>query len=94
MARHQQNVVHQYHNGGIWPFVGGFWVMALARVGLHGMAWSELARLAHVNQIGGWRFTEWFHGRTLAPMGMAGQSWNAATFLLARRALREEAAGW
>ncbi|RYF37648.1 MAG: glycoside hydrolase, partial [Comamonadaceae bacterium] len=31
MGRHQQNHMHQYHNGGIWPFVGGFWVMALAR---------------------------------------------------------------
>jgi len=27
-------------------------------------------------------------------MGMAGQSWNAATFLLARRALQEDAAAW
>jgi hypothetical protein len=44
-------------------------------------------RLAQVNALDDWRFTEWFHGRTLAPMGMAGQSWNAATFLLARRAL-------
>ncbi|MDH6593351.1 glycogen debranching enzyme [Variovorax sp. TBS-050B] len=94
MARHQQNVVHQYHNGGIWPFVGGFWVMALARVGAHDEAWRELARLAHVNQLGGWRFTEWFHGRTLVPMGMAGQSWNAAAFLLARRALQGDGAAW
>jgi glycogen debranching enzyme len=92
MARHQQNSVHQYHNGGIWPFVGGFWVMALARQGQHALAWSELARLAHVNALDDWRFTEWFHGRTLAPMGMAGQSWNAATFLLAQRALLREGA--
>ena len=89
MGRHQQNIVHQYHNGGIWPFVGGFWVMALARLGQHELAWPELARLARANQLDDWRFTEWFHGRTLAPMGMAGQSWNAATFLLALRALRE-----
>lgn len=94
MERHRQNIVHQYHNGGIWPFVGGFWVMALARMGLQEMAWPELARLARVNELGGWRFTEWFHGRTLAPMGMAGQSWNAATFLLARRALLGSAAAW
>jgi len=87
MGRHQQNIVHQYHNGGIWPFVGGFWVMALARLGALEMARSELARLAQVNALDDWRFTEWFHGRTLSPMGMAGQSWNAATFLLARRAL-------
>ena len=89
MARHQQNIVHQYHNGGIWPFVGGYWVMALAQVGMHARAWTELARLAQANALDNWRFTEWFHGRTLAPMGMAGQSWNAATFLLARRALSE-----
>ena len=94
MARHQQNQVHQYHNGGIWPFVGGFWVMALAQLGLHGMAWQQLAELARVNALDGWRFTEWFHGRTLAPMGMAGQSWNAATFLLAQRALRNGGRAW
>ncbi len=93
MGHHRQNIVHQYHNGGIWPFVGGFWVMALAKLGAHERAWSELVRLAQVNALDDWRFTEWFHGRTLAPMGMAGQSWNAATFLLARRALlRSEAA--
>jgi glycogen debranching enzyme len=94
MARHQQNLVHQYHNGGIWPFVGGFWVMALARLGMHEMAWAELAKLAHTNELDDWRFTEWFHGRTLAPKGMAGQSWNAATFLLARRALLGDGTAW
>ncbi|MBC8056835.1 MAG: glycoside hydrolase [Rhizobiales bacterium] len=93
MARHQQNQVHQYHNGGIWPFVGGYWVMALARLGLHVQARAELVRLAQVNALGEWRFTEWFHGRTLAPMGMAGQSWNAAAWLLARRALERAAPG-
>ena len=92
MARHQQNHPHQYHNGGIWPFVGGFWVLALMRLGLRERAWHELARLARVNELDGWRFTEWLHGRTLAPMGMAGQSWNAATFLLARRALQGDPA--
>jgi hypothetical protein len=90
MARHQQNSVHQYHNGGIWPFVGGYWVMALARLGMREQAWSALARLAQANQLDDWRFTEWFHGRTLKPMGMAGQSWNAATFLLALRALERD----
>jgi glycogen debranching enzyme len=94
MERHQQNLVHQYHNGGIWPFVGGFWAMALARLGRREQAWMELERLAHVNALDDWRFTEWFHGRTLAPMGMAGQSWNAATFLMALRELRGEPAGW
>jgi hypothetical protein len=87
MGRHQQNEPHQYHNGGIWPFVGGFWAMALACCGKRTLAQAELAKLARVNALDGWRFTEWFHGQTLQPMGMAGQTWNAATYLLAQRAL-------
>jgi glycogen debranching enzyme len=87
MARHQQNLQHQYHNGGCWPFVGSFWVMSLMALGKHERARSALEGLAGANSLGGWRFTEWFHGRTGAPMGMAGQAWNAATFLLARQAV-------
>jgi len=87
MARHQQNRPHQYHNGGVWLFVGGFWVMVLAMLGNRELARAELAKLARANSLDGWRFTEWFHGRTLEPKGMAGQSWNAAAFLLARQAL-------
>jgi len=94
MARHRQNHPHQYHNGGLWPFVGGFWVLALAQLGRSDLAWHELAALARVNALGDWRFTEWFHGETLQAMGMAGQSWNAATFLLALRTLQGGAATW
>jgi len=94
MERHRQNLMHQYHNGGIWPFVGGFWVMALAQLGLVEQARQQLAQLARVNALDDWRFTEWFHGRTLLPMGMAGQSWNAATFLLAHRSLHSGNRAW
>ena len=87
MARHQQNAPHQYHNGGIWPFVGGYWVMVLAQLGHKDAARHALNRLAAVNALDDWRFTEWLHGLTAAPMGMAGQSWNAATYLLATDAV-------
>lgn len=90
MSRHQQNHPHQYHNGGIWPFIGGFWAMALAQLGHVDEARAEVARLAHVNSLDSWRFTEWFHGQTLKPMGMAGQSWNAATLLMAWSAIQGE----
>ena len=89
--RHQQNRPYQYHNGGIWPFIGGFWAMALAQLGKTELARHELGKLALANSVGDWRFTEWFHGKTLAPMGMPGQSWNAAAFLAARRAIGAEA---
>jgi hypothetical protein len=87
MERHQQNYPHQYHNGGVWPFIGGFWVLLLAQLGMEGPAWLELERVAAANRAGDWQFNEWFHGRTGAPMGMAGQSWNAALYVLAFHAL-------
>ena len=90
MTRHRQNHPHQYHNGGIWPFIGGFWAMALAMLGKHELARAELAKVAEANAQDGWRFTEWFHGMDHTPMGMAGQSWNAAAFLLAKNTLEDE----
>ena len=85
MQRHRQNLAWQYHNGGVWPFVGGFWVMLLARLGKTGEAWGELAKLAEVNRVNDWEFNEWFQGQTGEPMGMARQSWNAALYILAYR---------
>ena len=87
MERHRQNVEYQYHNGGIWPFIGGFWVMALALLGQRAAAEQALVELAAVNQTGDWEFNEWRHGKSGKPMGMKGQSWNAATLLLAHRSL-------
>ena len=94
MSRHLQNLEWQYHNGGIWPFVGGFWVAALAQAGEGDRAGAELAKLARANALDNWSFNEWLHGRTLAPRGMRGQSWNAAAFLIALDAVRECGAGF
>lgn len=89
MARHRQNEVWQYHNGGIWPMVGGFWVTALAAAGQLPQARLELQKLARACAVGNWAFTEWLHGTRGTPHGMPGQSWNAAAFLMAERAIAE-----
>jgi glycogen debranching enzyme len=88
MARHRQNFSWQYHNGGVWPLVGGFWVMALVAAGERARARRDLRELARCCALGGWRFSEWLHGRTLAPRGMPGQSWSAAAYLLAAHSVR------
>ncbi len=89
MARHRQNEAWQYHNGGIWPMVGGFWVVALAAAGRLPEARLELAKLARACALRDWSFNEWLHGTEGTPRGMPGQSWNAAAFLMAERALAE-----
>jgi len=87
MDRHRQNLEYHYHNGGAWPFIGGFWVMALSALGKTRAAHQALAQLVQANAVNQWQFNEWFHGQTGKPMGMPGQSWNAAMLLLAERSL-------
>jgi len=80
------NLPHHYHNGGIWPFIGGMWVRFLHRLGFREVACRELVRLAQVNQLGRdqeWEFNEWAHGTTGRPMGKAFQAWSAASFISA-----------
>ena len=68
--------------------VGGFWVAALARSGRKRLARAELVKLARACALDDWAFAEWLHGRTSAPRGMRGQSWNAAGYLLAEHVAR------
>ena len=80
------NLPHHYHNGGIWPFIGGLWVRFIHRLGLHDVACHELVKLARVNELGrerAWEFNEWVHGVTGRPMGKAYQAWSAAAYLRA-----------
>jgi len=72
----------QYHNGAIWPFIGGFWLMLLS-MSNQKLARLELLKLAQLNKQGNWAFREWFNGQNGRPGGMVRQSWNAATYILA-----------
>lgn len=71
-----------YHNGGIWPFLGGFYVAALVKAGEHEKAGAALDRLGELNRAG--EFNEWHHGETWEPMGVKDQAWSAAMYLYAR----------
>jgi len=80
------NLPHHYHNGGAWPFIGGFYVAALVQAGRLAEARCQLDRLAQMNRQGvrqEWEFNEWFHGQSGRAMGFAGQSWSAAMYLYA-----------
>ncbi|HBY97594.1 MAG: hypothetical protein M5U01_35625 [Ardenticatenaceae bacterium] len=84
------NLPHQYHNGGIWPFIGGFHVAALVRHNYRREAERLLGQLAEANRQGTdseWEFNEWMHGESGHPMGFAQQAWSAAMFLYAEHAV-------
>jgi Alkaline and neutral invertase len=75
------NAPHHYHNGGVWPFIGGFYVAALVKAGRAEAAAVGLRTLAELNQSG--HFNEWHHGETGVPMGAQDQAWSAGMYLFA-----------
>lgn len=83
MLRHNLNQAGQYHNGGVWPFLGAWWVIALNHCGFNNLAQSEMAALAKANSLNHWQFNEWINSNNGQPSGMSGQTWNAAMYLLA-----------
>ncbi len=85
------NLPHQYHNGGIWPMVGGFHVAALVRHSWQSKAERLLVSLAKANKQGldqKWEFNEWLHGESGHPMGYGQQAWSAAMYLYAEHAVK------
>jgi sucrose-6F-phosphate phosphohydrolase len=90
------NLPQHYHNGGIWPFIGGMWVRYVHRLGLTAVAEHELVALARLCRLGRfdeWEFTEWAHGGTGRPMGKRYQAWSAASYIHACLELGVVAAG-
>jgi glycogen debranching enzyme len=80
------NQPHHYHNGGVWPFIGGFYVAALSAAGNHREASIALKKLAELNRLGG--FNEWHHGESGEPMGVKDQAWSAGMYLFAYECVR------
>jgi glycogen debranching enzyme len=88
------NLPHQYHNGGIWPMVGGFYVAALVKAGRLAEAERQLERLAEANRQGlhqEWEFNEFLHGQTGRPIGALGNAWSAGMYVYAHAAVRRGA---
>jgi hypothetical protein len=75
------NVPHHYHNGGVWPFIGGFYIAVLVKAGRLEVAARALDRLTELNRAG--EFNEWHHGQTHQPMGVTCQAWSAGMYLFA-----------
>ncbi|MCX8053282.1 MAG: glycogen debranching protein [Armatimonadetes bacterium] len=52
VTEHELNMPNQYHNGGIWPWIGGLYVVALVRAGRMDRARENLVLLARANKLG------------------------------------------
>ncbi len=82
-----KNPPNEYHNGAIWPFIGGIYIEALCKMGRYDQAEKELTKLAKANEQS--NFNEWLHAKTGAAGGSASQTWSAARYITAYKAVEE-----
>jgi glycogen debranching enzyme len=82
-----RNKPFEFHNGGIWPMVNGFWGLALFISKGKTQAEEVLNDVIDLNSRNNWDFNECFHGKTKAPCGVSNCTWSAAGQLLLDNAL-------
>ncbi|HEX9389343.1 MAG TPA: amylo-alpha-1,6-glucosidase [Anaerolineales bacterium] len=91
------NMPGKYHNGGIWPFISGFYVAALVAAKKYSLAEEKLLVLTEVVKMSNTRlnknlkfgFNEWLKAQNGRPMGQNWQTWSAALYLYAAKCVEE-----
>ena len=78
---------YNYLNGGIWTFIGSFYVLSLIKLKKFRKAEQELKKLANANLKG--NFPEWISPLTKESYGSL-QAWNAGMYILAYESFKKK----
>ncbi|MGF1585057.1 MAG: glycoside hydrolase 100 family protein [Bacteroidales bacterium] len=89
------NMPGEYHNGGIWPFICGFYVAALVAAKRFKLAEEKLLTLTQLIKSSGsgkteFGFNEWIKAQNGKPLGQDWQTWSASMFLYAAKCVEEK----
>lgn len=89
------NLPGEYHNGGIWPFICGFYVAALVAAKRYALASEKLVALTRIIKLSNsgsvdFGFNEWIKAQDGKPMGQDWQTWSAALYLYAAKCVEEK----
>lgn len=85
----------EYHNGGIWPFIVGFYVAALVAAKRFKTAEEKLYELTNCIKLSATQkvdfgFNEWIKAQNGEPKGQDWQTWSAALYLYAATCVEEK----
>jgi hypothetical protein len=85
----------EYHNGGIWPFIEGFYIAALVAAKKYTLAMEKLIALTQCIKISRtdnikYGFNEWIKAQDGTPQGQDWQTWSAALYLYAAKCVEEK----
>ena len=96
---YERNVLYnnpgEYHNGGIWPFIAGFYVAALVAAKRFSLARQKLVELTRCMKLSSdqelkFGFNEWIKAQDGMPKGQDWQTWSAAIYLYAVKCVEEK----
>ena len=96
MPRYKKyNLPGEYHNGGIWPFICGFYIAALVAAQKYRLAEKKLLALSRIVQPARkaeveFGFNEWIRAQDGTPQGQDWQSWSAAMYLYAAECVEQK----
>lgn len=84
----------EYHNGGIWPFICGYYVAALVAAGHPRLARQKLLALTDLVEVKreqdvAWGFNEYYRAQDGEPCGQDWQTWSAAMYLYAAACVQQ-----
>lgn len=89
-----KNNPYEYHNGGLWPMITGFYVADLARRQKTLLAKTHLQAIHRANALvmddQAWGFPEFVHGQKLTPGGTRSLGWIAAAAIIGHHAVNGE----
>lgn len=85
-----KNEPYEYHNGGLWPMITGFYVADLAARNKTEAAQYYLSGIYKGNftemDSQPWSFPEYINGKTFKPGGTQNQCWSAAAAIIGHQA--------
>ena len=82
-----RNFPYEFHNGGSWPMVNGFYGLALCRMGYEEAAQDLLENMNQLNALKEFAFYENFHSLTGEPIGVPKCAWSAAGAVILHQSL-------
>jgi hypothetical protein len=84
-----RNFPYEFHNGGSWAMVNGFFGLALVSKSEKNKASSILERINEANSLFDFSFYENFNTNTSEPNGVSFCAWSASAAVLVHQALNE-----
>lgn len=83
-----KNYPYEYHNGGVWTMLNGWWCLALLKHGDKEKTLRLHKKCAELNSQNDWRFDEYYNYQSLEGKGTPYCTWSAATYVMVEKLLK------